>query len=601
MRFLSNLLASTLGALLALIVVVLVGFLFLLALAASSDSAPTVPSDAVLEVRLGGPVPENAATDPLSQVLGGGTRYDLRGFRKGLRMAAQDDRISAVRLKAEGTDAGWAQLQEMRSALQRYAESGKPLYATTGETGMTEKDYLLASAADSVFASPESLFMLNGFMLQSPFFEGTLQKLGVEATAVRAGEFKSAVEPFTRSNFSQQNERQLSEIVEAINSAFKSAVSASRGLPTDSIESLADNGRVFSAEDAVRTGLADGLVYENEMDSLFVNQLGYDSADDVNAINLQEYARTSASDAGLSTSDGNGEIAVVYGTGQIVNEERESLPGNAEFLAPGPFREAMQEARDDEDVRAVVVRVNSPGGQIAPSEAMRHAVKLTAREMPVLVSMGNTAASGGYWLSAPADTIAADPLTLTGSIGVFAVLFNGQEMLNDRLGITFDKVLTSPYADFSNFTTEPIPNEERQLWQRFISDTYQSFLKHVAEGRGMTTAEVDSIGQGRVWTGQAAEARNLVDVLGGLQTTVKLAAKRAGLDSAAYDVRALPKPKSFFERYMESLSARASALWRGWRLSEAERTFEQHARRLQRLRRMHAKPLALWPYDVTVQ
>jgi len=229
MRFLSNLLASTLGALLALIVVVLVGFLFLLALAASSDSAPTVPSDAVLEVRLGGPVPENAATDPLSQVLGGGTRYDLRGFRKGLRMAAQDDRISAVRLKAEGIGAGWAQLQEMRSALQRYAESGKPLYATTGETGMTEKDYLLASAADSVFASPESLFMLNGFMLQSPFFEGTLQKLGVEATAVRAGEFKSAVEPFTRSNFSQQNERQLSEIVEAINGAFKSAVSASRG------------------------------------------------------------------------------------------------------------------------------------------------------------------------------------------------------------------------------------------------------------------------------------------------------------------------------------------------------------------------------------
>ena len=601
MRFLSNVVASALGALLALGSLLIVGIVVIFALAASTNSEPSVPSEAVLTIRLEGPVPENASDDPLAEVFGGsGARYDLLDFRKGLRMAAADDRIRAVVLQTEGTGAGWAQLQEMRTALERYKASGKPLYATTGETGMAETDYLLASTADSVFVSPESIFEFNGFALQSAFFNGALQKIGVEATAVRAGEFKSAVETFTRESYSAQNERQLTEIVQTINDEFKSAVSAGRGLSADSLEALADNGTVFSAEDAVSAGLADTLMYENEMDTLLAQRFGEDDAGNGDAehpdpISLKTYAGTSASQAGLDTDGDAGEIAVVYGSGRIVNEEPEGLGGGPNVLAPGPFREAMQDAREDDDTRAVVVRVNSPGGQVAPSEAMRHELKLTAQQMPVLVSMSNLAASGGYWLSAPADTIVADPLTLTGSIGVFAMLFNGQEMLNDRLGITFDEVLTSPYADFSNFTTEPIPDEERQLWQRYISDTYQTFLKHVAEGRGMTVAEVDSIGQGRVWTGQAAEAQELVDALGGLDTTVAMAAEQAGLEPGSYDVEALPKPKSFFERYMESLGARTSALWRGWRLSEAEGALLRNARELRRLRQMHAQPLALWP------
>ncbi|PSQ81992.1 MAG: signal peptide peptidase SppA [Bacteroidetes bacterium QS_8_68_15] len=599
MRFLSNVVASALGALVALGVLGMLSFLIILALAASTDSEPSVPGDAVLEVRLDGPVPENDSDDPLAELLdgGNGARYDLRAFRKGLRMAAADERIRAVVLQAEGADAGWAQLQEMRTALETYKESGKPLYATTGETGMAESDYLLASAADSVFASPEALFEFNGFALQSQFFSGTLDKLGVEATAVRAGEFKSAVEQFTRSSYSAQNERQLTEIVETINDEYKRAVSQSRGLPVDSLETIADSGAVFSAEDALSAGLVDDLVYENEMDTLLTRRLGYDDVDDDHRISLNTYAGTSSSAAGLDSGGGGdgGEIAVVYGAGRIVSEEPDGLGGGSNVLAPAPFREAMQEAREDDDTRAVVVRVNSPGGQVAPSEAMRHEVKLTAQDMPVLVSMSNLAASGGYWLSAPADTIVADPLTLTGSIGVFSLLFNTQELFNRELGITFDKVTTGPYADFSTVAPEPISPQRRRRLQRYVSDTYDDFLKHVAEGRGMTVAEVDSIGQGRVWTGRAAEEQGLVDALGGLDTTVTMAAEQAGLAPGSYDVEALPKPKSFFERYMESLSERASALWRGWRLSEAEGTLLRNARKLRRLRQRHAEPLALWP------
>ena len=602
MRFLSTLLASTLGTLLALGLTVFVFFLFVFAVALSSDGTPSVADGSVLVMELDGPIPEVAADDPFAEAFGGRPSYDLRDVTLALRKAAADERVEAVWLQTKGVSASWATLQEIRTALADYRESGKLLFASSDDYAMNEASYYLASAADSVFAAPQAIFEFNGFATTLAFFQGTLERLEVEPQIIRAGKYKSAVEPFIRDDLSPENEEQLTALLNGVNTHFMQAVSESRGLSAESLRSTASDAALLTAEGARAAGLLDGLLFRDEVADLLRERLGgYEPEDDLRSIDLGDYARVPASEAGLETGS-DGKVAVVYAQGQIVSGESETpLFGNSPAsLGAETFGEAMREARDDEDVSAVVVRINSPGGSASASDAMWRAIELTADEKPVIVSMGDVAASGGYWMATAADTIMADPLTITGSIGVFGLLFDASGFFNDKLGVTFDGVRTSPYADlFSGL--RPLSEPERRLFEDFVDDTYQAFLEKVAASQGLTTAEVDSLAQGRVWSGEDALRVGLVDTLGTLGDAIALAARQAGLEDGTYRTLVLPRPKTVFEQLAESMNARATRLWMRWRTTPVERAFLEQRRALEQLVREHGTAQARLPMEITIE
>ncbi|NBC19256.1 MAG: signal peptide peptidase SppA [Bacteroidetes bacterium] len=594
MRFFSTLFASILGTLIALALVVLLGLLLFLGFAAASSQQPSVQSGSVLTMELSGSIPEQVSGDPFKQAFADEPAYDLRDVRVALQKAAADDRIEAVWLKPHGIQASWATLQEVRNALTTFRESGKPLYASGGEYFMSEGDYFLASAADSVFADPEAFFEFNGFNLDVAFLAGTLEKLGIEPVIFRAGTFKSAVEPLQREDLSPENRQQLTDLVEAQNAVFMNAIAKRRGQSADYWQSVAADSAFITAERARDAGLLDALLYEDQVRDQFKTRLGLETEDDLETVKLKDYTKISPGDAGLEVGT-EGRIAVVYAVGSIMTGE--SADGT---LGSTTFGESMKTAREDEDVDAVVVRVNSPGGSAVASDAMLREILLTKREKPVVVSMGDLAASGGYWISTPADTIVADPLTITGSIGVFFTFFNAEQFFDDKLGITFDGVQTSPYADlFSG--VEPLSDGEEALLQRTVTDTYEGFLQRVADGRDMTTDEVDAIAQGRVWMGQQALDRGLVDVLGGLDDAIGIAAEMAGLEPDTYSVRTLPRPKTFFEELNEALGAQSARTVVRWMASPLERTLLERTDQLRDLAKMNGTVQARLPMELQLR
>lgn len=599
MRFLSTLVASTLGTLLAFGAVVLFFLFFFFALALSSDQEPAVRPGSVLVLELDGPIPERVTDDPFARAFGGVPAYDLRDVKMALRKAAADDRIDAVLLRAHGVQAPWGTLQEIRDELATFKASGKPLIASSSEYYASEQDYFLNSTADSVFAAPEGFFEFNGFTTQIAFFQDALEKLDIDVQVVRAGAYKGAVEPFTRNNLSPENREQLSELLDATNSTFMQAVAESRDLTVDALNRIATEAATLTAKGAYEAALIDGLLYDDEVFDVIKRRLGAAETEDLPTINLRNYARVSPSRAGLESGD-DGEIAIVYAEGTIVSGETEDLYSTAPSIGSETFAEAMQVARDSDRTDAVVVRVNSPGGSAAASDAMWRAIERTAREKPVVVSMGGTAASGGYWISTAADTIVADPLTITGSIGVFSVFFNTGDFFENKLGVTFDGVETSPYADLFTGVTE-FTDEERALLAQFVNETYDTFLEKVAASRDLSVDEVDAIAQGRVWTGARAQEIGLVDVLGGLDRAIEIAAERAGLEADTYRVRTLPRPKTFFERLNEALYTQAAQTWQQLTTTPLERRLLDQQRFLREMARNHGTTQARLPFSIEVR
>lgn len=602
MRFLSTVVASILGTFIALGLLLFFGFLFLLALAVSADQVPAVERGSVLVVTLDGGLPEQVANDPLGRLVSEGPRYDLHDVRRGLRMAAADDRIDAVWLQMRGAQAPLATLEEVRSALTAYKASGKPLVASADDFAMNENDYFVASAADAVYMAPEAFFEFNGFFLSVQFFERLFDKLDVQAEVVRAGRFKSAVEPFLRDDLSPENEEQLSALLETQNDLFVQTVAEARDMAPDEVGRLLSDVGLLSAGRAYDAGLLDGLLYLDEVRADLLERTGRDADDRLRELDLADYLGVPAEDAGLAVGD-DGDVAVVFASGTIVSGESDFSPNplmGGDMLGAETFSRAMREARESDQVRAVVVRIDSPGGSAPAADAMWRDIARTADVKPVLVSMGSMAASGGYWMAAAADTIVANPTTLTGSIGVFAVLFDLGGLFENKLGITFDAVRTSPYADmFSG--VRPLSPAEEALLQQSIDSTYATFLRKVADGRPLTVAEVDSLAQGRIWTGREAQAAGLVDVLGGLDTAVDLAAERAGLAPGTYRVRELPRPQTLLEELSASLNAQAAAAWTRLATTPAERAVLQHAETLRRLAATHGTVQARLPAAIEVR
>ena len=575
MRFLSTLAASVIGTLIAFGALVLFLFLFFFAISLSSDTTPTVSPGSILVVNVDGPIPERVSDDPLTRRFEDQPNYDLSDLQQSLSKAKQDDRISGVWIRVKGTSSSWATLEEAHRAITEVREGDKPVIASSSEFGMSEKAYYLASAADSVFTGPVSGFEFNGIYFPQTFFKGTLEKLNVEPKVVRAGQYKSAVETFTRETLSENNRYQLEEIVGTFSETYLQAVSEQRNLSMDALQRLIETDAPMSSEAAVEAGLADDVRYEDEVRDVLrgILEIGDDAS--IPTIDVAKYARVPASEVGMEPVEG-GSVAIVYAEGTIQPGDPGSDPfSGGSALGSTPFIDALDDARTDDDVKAVVVRVNSPGGSASASEAMWRAMERTTQQKPVIVSMGDLAASGGYYIAAPADTIVADATTITGSIGVFGLSFNVRGLLNDKLGISVGDISTSPLADMNSGLTS-YSDQERELVAESIDRTYQTFLQRVADGRGMTIDEVDAVAQGRVWSGADAKEQDLVDVVGGFSDAITLAGQAGGLGDGPYSVRVLPREKTFFEKLNQDLSGQAASIWQQATTSPVEQQIRRY-------------------------
>ncbi|MEM8487943.1 MAG: signal peptide peptidase SppA [Bacteroidota bacterium] len=603
MRFLSTLIATTLGALIAFGVMFFLGFMFLFAIAASSDQAPRVRAGSVLTIPLSGALPEISSDDPFASSFASGPTYDLAQFKNALAKAAVDPRIDGVWLQMRGLSGSWATLQEMRGALETFRDSSdKFIVASSEDHAVSEKAYFLATTAEEIYASTQAPFEFNGFYLAAEFYKNAFDKLDIKAQPIRAGKYKSAIEPYIRSNLSDENREQLGALLDDQYDVFLSAIAESRSLQEEAVLETMEADAILLATDAYRAGLIDDLMFYDEVESAIKSKLEIEADDDLRTVSMKSYVRVPDKEAGLE-GGGEEDIAVVYAVGTI-------MPGKSgystnplfggDILGSATFNEAIRTAVESDKVKAIVVRIDSPGGSASASDAMYREIERAAETKPVIISMGTYAASGGYWMAMGGDMIVADPLTITGSIGVFGMSLDLSSMYENKIGVTFDVVRTGPYADMYS-GTRPLTPEELHLLERSVDDTYASFLELVAENRGLTVEEVDAMAQGRVWTGVDAKNNGLVDMLGGLETAIDVAAEQAELAPGSYDIRRLPRPKTMLEQFNEALAVRSQKIWLNLTASPIEQILVQESENLRTIIEMNGEVQALLPTKITIQ
>ncbi len=464
-----------------------------------------------------------------------------------LDAAAKDERIKALYLNFTGAGMieGTAQIEELRALLEGFkAHSGKPIIAYN-ET-YSQGTYWLASVADRLYMNPQGGLDWRGLASQSIFFKRAIDKLGVDVQIVRHGTYKSAVEPYMLTEMSPANRHQTEAMVNALWEAIVSDVALSRKVSPATLKAYAATLAVNSPAKAVELGFVDGLKYQDEVEE---ELRGLAGGAQLNEITLGEYASTV-----VPTKITPNKVAIIYADGEIVDGEgAEGIVGGATTA------DQIRRAREDEGVKAVVLRVNSPGGSALASEIMWRELQLLGQEKPIVVSMANYAASGGYYISSPADHIIANRTTLTGSIGVFGVIVTAGEVLEDKLGVTVDVAKTAPHADMGSMFRRLTPSE-MGFMQRSVEDVYATFLGHVAEGREMSVEAVDAIGEGRVWCGVDAERIGLVDEFGGLQKALVVAAEKANLGDDWRTVEILEEGDEFTQLMNSLLSAKAPQL-----------------------------------------
>ncbi|HSR66466.1 MAG TPA: signal peptide peptidase SppA [Acidobacteriota bacterium] len=543
-------------ATLAALAIVAGGAFFLLMIliaAASSGDAPSVPSKAVLVLDLTKPISDKPYVEDPEQVfrqaLTGGSPLEsvsLKTILDALDSAADDDRIKAVLVRgpaaSPGWLSGWAALKEVREGLERFKESGKEVLAY-GRI-YSEADYYVASVANSIQIHPLGGLEMNGLASERMFYARAMQKYGVEMQILRVGKYKAAVEPYMLEKMSPENRRQTELLLADLFNPFLEGVAVSRGIEVERLNSLADGKALFKAQEAVECGLADEVTHFDAVRKHLQDLTDTADEDSFAHISISDYAEAAVTRRG----SGNDYIAVVYAEGEIVDGASKTQVGG-DSLA-----KLLRQAREDEDVKAVVLRVNSPGGSAMASEVIqRETLLIKEAGKPFVVSMGTVAASGGYWISAYADEIVAQPNTITGSIGVFGMIPNVQRLFND-FGITFDTAKTNQHADLGSIF-RPLSEAEREILQGFTDQVYDKFLNKVAEGRNMTVEQVHEIAQGRVWSGREAQKLGLVDSLGSLQDALASAAQRAELGDQ-YRLRFYQRKKDFAETLMELLSDR---------------------------------------------
>lgn len=543
-----------------LLVLIVVGML-----SASGDTEVTVESGSVMHFSLDHPVNERSVKGPLDNVnftgLESNKSVGLNDILAALKRAKSDENIKGIYLDLSSIQAGMATVEEIRNGLLDFKKSKKFIIAYSEV--YTQKAYYLASVADKIYVNPEGLVEFTGMSSQSVFFKGALEKLGIEPQIIKVGTFKSAVEPFILDKMSEANRKQVASYLGSIYDHMLKNVSASRKISKDSLFAIANQLKVQQATDAVTYKLVDAVRYKDEVIDELKKRTDTDKKKDIKSVTLSNYIKGNRPAEG----DMDSRIALVYASGEITGGE-----GDDDVIGSERISRTLRKVRLDEKVKAVVFRINSPGGSALASDVIWREVALTRKVKPVIVSMGDVAASGGYYIACAADSIFAQPNTITGSIGVFGIIPNMQNFFNNKLGITFDEVKTAEHADLGT-VTRPLTDGERLIIQNEVNRIYGTFTKRVADGRKRTQVYVDSIGQGRVWSGTEALKIGLVDRLGNIQDAVNAAAKMAKVKN--HKLVEYPKQKDPFESFFGTSEDRLKEHFAKLQLGESYGYYKQ--------------------------
>lgn len=504
--------------------------------ALASGPVVSIPEKAVLEFDLNLSVPDSPrSVDSLTSLLEAmdpesPEKLHLRALVEAIDNAAEDDRIQAILIRGGsvlgGVNTSLASASEIQRALLRFKETGKPVYGYLDD--VSQLDFFLAGVADEIYMHPYCVMTLNGIAYQRMYFAEAFEKYGIGVQSAIAGGFKSALDTFTRTSMSPEDREQGASLIDGLWSVLSGGIAGARGIDALEVDRLSKQVGLLRPEQAVEAGLITGVSHWDVLADELTELVGKDEeTGSFKSVALPEYAKSLTQKRGSEVS----EIAIVYVEGAIVDGEGQWNEAGSDRIVRN-----LRKVREDENVKAVVVRVNSPGGSVTASEKIRKEIELIGESRPVVISMGGVAASGGYWISATADSILAEPATITGSIGVFAFLPNVQGLAND-IGITFDSVETSSFADLWSIA-KPKDAQEIQRLEELVSSIYDRFLLLVAEGRSMTVDDVRKVAEGRVWTGESALEIGLIDQLGGLGMAIDKAAELAGLDD--YSVKDVP-------------------------------------------------------------
>lgn len=539
-------LATVTGIILSSIVLFFIGIMVIFGIVSSSDTETVVKKNSVMMLDLNGILVERtqeSLENVLSMLTGDNSNvYGLDDILASIKKAKENENIKGIYIQASALGSPYASLQAIRNALTDFKESGKFIVAYSD--GYTQGLYYLSSVADKVILNPKGMIEWRGIASAPIFYKDLLQKVGIEMQIFKVGTYKSAVEPFIATEMSPANREQVTEFIGSIWGQVVSGVSDSRNISPDSLNAYADRMLMFyPAEESVKCGLADTLIYKNNVRDYLKQLANVDKDDRLPILGLDDMINVKKN----VPKDKSGDIVAVYYASGEITDQSGSAASEDGIVGNKVIRD-LRKLKDDKDVKAVVLRVNSPGGSAFASEQIWHAVKELKAEKPVIVSMGDYAASGGYYISCVADTIVAEPTTLTGSIGIFGMVPNVKE-LADKVGITYDVVKTNKFADFGNLM-HPFNNDEKALMQMMITEGYDTFLTRCAEGRHMTKEAIGKIAEGRVWTGETAKKLGLVDELGGIDKALDIAVKKANLNG--YTVVSYPEKKDFLSTLLDT-------------------------------------------------
>ena len=568
-QFFKFLFASMLGFVLGsiLLIFILVGIISAAVNSFDDEKVTDVKSNSMLFLDFEKPIVDRASKNPFENINFNTFESDLsvglNTILESLHKAKEDKNIKGIYMELSTINSGIATVEEVRNALLDFKKSGKTIISYSEV--YTQKSYYLASVADKIYMNPQGAMELKGLAAEIMFYKGLLDKIEVETQVIRHGRFKSAVEPFILDKMSNDNRLQTRGFMQSIWNFMLNNIASSRKLNFDELNTLTNNFSIREPEDAIKYKLIDKLVYKDEVLEELKKLTGVTKKEDnPQLISLSKYSKGPSLE---KKSLKDAQIAIIYASGEI-----ESGEGASDKIGSETVSKAIREARLNDKIKAIVLRVNSPGGSALASEVIWREAELANKVKPVVVSMGDVAASGGYYISAASRKIFASPNTITGSIGVFGLIFNAQKMLNNKLGITIDTVKTNRLSDFGSMS-RALTAEEKQIFQQGVEKVYDTFTKRVADGRKMKQANVDSIGQGRVWSGVEAKNIGLIDEFGGLNDAIAAAAKMANISK--YRTIELPKQKDPFTEILSELGNEAETKYLNYKLGDEAKYFNK--------------------------
>ncbi len=543
--FLKYTLATITGLIIAGILFLFISLAGFSAMIASADKPVSIKSNSVLVLNTGLNIPEKGTSDPLSSFDPVSFTFSpaagINNILSNLDKAVKDDKIKGVLIENGPMINGWGKAEEIRNALIKFKKSGKFVISYTDYI-LTQESYFISTAADKVFVNPNAMMEFKGLASEVVFYKNALEKLGINVQVIRHGKYKGAVERFMLDRLSEENRQQITTYINAIWDHVISRISEARNISAEELNRLADDLVGFDIEKAQQAGLVDGLIYKDQLLEELANLTGTETDKKPELVSMAKYSKVITGDNEKAESS----IAVVYAEGNI-NVGK----GQTGTIGGESFSEMMRKIRKSNDYKAVVIRINSPGGSAIASDNIWREIELTKQQIPVVVSMSNYAASGGYYMAAPATKIFAQPTTITGSIGVFGLFPEASGLMETKLGITSEVVKTNKNADILSVFRE-MNGQEKAVYQQNIDNTYEQFVNRVSDGRGIDRAIVDDMGQGQVYGGNDALNKNLVDYIGGLNDAIDEAAKLASLDN--YKLKEFPKEEDPYTKLMKSLT-----------------------------------------------